>query len=103
MIVTPASVNAKIVDKTPAPGSSIFISNDLRLDAGEKFDGKQNVYLQVNEEAEAVPLKKWVNKNGRGTHGNLAQGSFDTGATDLAAEYSRMVEDLDSQAKDKIG
>lgn len=100
---TPADFASKIVGRTLSPGSRIFISDELRLDAGEKIGDQQNVVLQVNSQAKSGALKKWVANNGRGTHGKLAQGSFDTKAADPVAEADSLVAEMDAQAKNKLG
>lgn len=100
---TPDSFISKIIGRTLTPGSRIFLSDELRVDAGEKIGNKQNVVLQVNSQAKSGALKKWVANNGRGTHGKLAEGAFDTTAADPVAEAERLVADMDAQAKSKVG
>lgn len=100
----------KLVGRSLTPGARIIPANkgddpkaELRIDAGEKVGDKQNVVLQVNSQAQSGALKDFVAKNGRGTHGRLATGSFDTKAEDPDAELSRLIEDLDAQARSKLG
>jgi hypothetical protein len=75
----------------------------LRVNAGEKIGDKQNFVLQVNSQAKNTALKKFVAKNGRGTHAQLATASFDTKAADPEAEARRVVEEMREQSKKKVG
>lgn len=78
-------------------------SAQLRIDAGEKIDGKQNLILQVNSQATSPALQKWMNSNGRGSHGKLATATFDTEAADQDAEGERVAQELEKQAKERLG
>jgi hypothetical protein len=100
----------KLAGRSFHPGARIlpFSKNDdskaeLRIDAGEKVGDMQKVILQVNSQAKSPALVAWRAKNGRQTHGQPATGSFDTKAKDLQAETRRLLEDLDTQAKAKLG
>jgi hypothetical protein len=75
----------------------------LRIDAGH-YDAKTkhlNVVLQVNSQAKSPGLKDWVKKNS--THGKLATASFDTSAKDPAAEYARVLKELEEAGKKSLG
>ena len=100
----------KLSGKTVTPGARVVPVNkkddknaQLRIDAGEKIKGKQNLVLQVNSQATSPALKKWMNSNGRGSHGKLATATFDTGAADQDAEAERVAQELEKQAREKLG
>lgn len=75
----------------------------LRVDAGEKVDGRQKIVLQVNSDATSEALKKWVNKQPQKYHAKLATASFDTQAEDQAAEAERVLQELEDEATSKVG
>jgi hypothetical protein len=94
---------------TAAEGSRIIPSrtNDaefqLRIDAGH-YDANTkalNVVLQVNSQANSPALRDWARKNS--THEKLATASFNTSAEDKEAEYARVLEALENEAKQKLG
>lgn len=74
----------------------------LRIDTGrcDPVTKRLNVVLQVNSQAKSRGLVEWVAKNS--THAQLVTASFDTSAPDLTAETMRVLEDLNSKAKQNI-
>ena len=86
-----ASDFAKRASRTLTPGSRMFpidkredATTQLRLDAGEKIGDVRNVVLQVSSQAKNTALKKWVQKQSRGTHTKLATAKFNTKADDMS-------------------
>lgn len=101
---------ARLTGRTLTPGSRVLPVNkkndaaaEFRIDAGEKIGTKQNLVLQVNSQAKSPGLKRYVATNGKSTHGKLAAASFDTNASDPEAEFDRLVEEMTTQARDKLG
>ncbi|KAL8786281.1 MAG: hypothetical protein Q9213_002876 [Squamulea squamosa] len=77
-------------------------NGNLRLDGGH-FDQKTkeiDVVMQVNSQAKSPALVNWRNKNT--THAKLATEKFNTEAIDKEAELDRVLESLESQAKEKL-
>lgn len=73
----------------------------LRIDAGELLSDRYRiVYLQVNSQARGTKLKEWLRKHG--SHANLASARFDTLAGNPEAETDRVLEELETTAKDDI-
>ena len=75
----------------------------LRLDAGEVVGGKKNIYLQVNSQVKNEALKDFKKKTG--THANLAVASVDenTLEADQQKVFDEFWNDIESQAKNKLG
>lgn len=108
--LTPGNLAKVATTKTFTPGRRVApvdkredADAQLRVDAGEKIGDKQNFVLQVNSQAKNTALKKFVAKNGRGTHAQLAVASFDTKAADPEAEAQRVVQEMKEQSKSKLG
>lgn len=97
--------------KTLTPGRRIIPpqtakhdqENQLRIDAGENIDGKQKVVLQVNSQATNQGLLDWMKKQPQKTHAKLATAYFDTHAKDTRSEAERVFQELESDAKSKVG
>ncbi|KAL2436838.1 hypothetical protein ABEF95_014795 [Exophiala dermatitidis] len=75
----------------------------LRIDAGRynPETRKLNVVLQVNKEASSPGLRDWAKKHT--THAKLATASFDTGAPNQKAEFNKVMETLEKNAKENLG
>lgn len=107
---TPSNLVKIVTLKTFSPGCRVApvdkrqdADTQLRVDAGEKIGDKQNFVLQVNSQAKNTALKKFVAKNGRGTHAKLAVVSYDTKAADHDKEAARVLREMEEQAKRKLG
>ncbi|CAN9090830.1 unnamed protein product [Alternaria alternata] len=59
----------------PAQNNKNDAKHQFRIDAGEVKDGKKNIYLQINSQATATPLKNFLSKEG--THANVAVAQID--------------------------
>ncbi|KAL8882660.1 MAG: hypothetical protein Q9192_007543 [Flavoplaca navasiana] len=87
----------------PAQAGDNDAKYQLRLDVGEVVGGKKNIYLQVNSQAKNEALKDFKKKNG--THANLAVASVDenTLEADQQKVFDEFWNDIESQAKSKLG
>ncbi|KAL9595892.1 MAG: hypothetical protein Q9219_006160 [cf. Caloplaca sp. 3 TL-2023] len=76
---------------------------EVRIDAGyyDPVTKGLNVILQVNSEAKSPALVKWRKKNS--SHGKLATATFNTDADDKDAEANRVIEELETEAREKLG
>ncbi|KAL8868872.1 MAG: hypothetical protein Q9174_004699 [Haloplaca sp. 1 TL-2023] len=96
--------------KKHVPGKRVFPTrsgnNDetfqLRIDAGEEVDGKQQYKIQVNSQAKDPQLKKWRNKHG--THANIATASVDTNTPkeDQRKVADKFWSDVEDQVRDSL-
>jgi hypothetical protein len=74
---------------------------ELRIDAGELVDNRyRNIYLQVNKEAKAQILKRWLKREG--SHGKLAGAQYDTQAADSDSEAQRAMDELTEKGKSNL-
>lgn len=87
----------------PAQAGDNDSKYQLRLDAGEVVEGRKNIYLQINSQAKNEALKEFKKKNG--THANLATATIDecTPEADQKKAFDEFWEDIESQAKTKLG
>ena len=93
---------------TAAEGNRIVPSRtkdaefQVRIDAGH-FDPSTkhlNVVLQVNSQAKSPGLVDWARKNS--THAQLATTTFNTDAKDKKEELNRVLDVLQSEAKENL-
>lgn len=97
--------------KSHNPGQRILPANtkkenqqhQLRVDAGETYDGYKNLYLQANSEAKNTALKEYISKNG--THSNLATVRIkaDTPVDKQSEAGKQALADMGAQFRSKVG
>ena len=95
----------------PTPGSRVFPPNTpkkneewgFRVDSGHYNEQSKelNAVLQINNEATAKALVAYREKHK--AHAKLATEKFNIAAEDIWAEYTRFVDSMADQAKDKLG
>lgn len=95
----------------PTPGRRVFPANTPKQnkDWGFRVDSAHyneqakelNANLQINNEADDPTLKAYREKHK--AHAKLATEKFNIAAEDIWAEYTRFVDSMADQAKDKLG